>query len=320
MEIALKASNLRCKGENITIPAPLCKHHYYTIYSVLHQPQQTNCPTCGASLKYANTRSCPDAVKVKAQLIANAGFKGNLCPGDKVCYSCYKSHLAILQVVKQVSTDNDLQEVIDMLKNTSHPQPPGTLEHVHSRAMERTAIHVGEQLLKRQAMLLTAVHELFKDCCREIISHNDLNVDIRATSSMWVLSHLSNTLQHHLAYSCKTCKYGTILYRPGTDLMPLLQHALWKIRQLEQKPNEETAHQLTEGALTHFNTLLLNQIKTFLAQDQEFWDNYLTTDFAYIIEKIEPELWNAITKITAPASKPADDKIKKVRCCLYCVL
>ena len=46
-------TGLQTEGDTIPFPTPLCNHHYYMVYNAL-QPQQTNCPTCGISLKHIN--------------------------------------------------------------------------------------------------------------------------------------------------------------------------------------------------------------------------------------------------------------------------
>jgi hypothetical protein len=41
-----------------------------------------------------------------------AGYEGTLGENDRVCFSCYKSHLHILKHTQNVSTDSDLKEFI----------------------------------------------------------------------------------------------------------------------------------------------------------------------------------------------------------------
>ena len=42
---------------NLDIPAPLCKHHWYTVYISQHKH---TCPTCGAVLQKQSARPCPN--------------------------------------------------------------------------------------------------------------------------------------------------------------------------------------------------------------------------------------------------------------------
>ena len=59
--------DLEIEYDEIPIPTPLCKCHYYTIYNLI-QPQQNKCPTCGVNLKHVTSRPCPNAEVVKDHL------------------------------------------------------------------------------------------------------------------------------------------------------------------------------------------------------------------------------------------------------------
>ena len=76
------------------------------------QPQKTNCPTCGTSLKHVQSRLCPNAEVIREHLRDNTGFEGTLISGDSVYYCCYKSHLVILQKQIMFSMDSDLQATL----------------------------------------------------------------------------------------------------------------------------------------------------------------------------------------------------------------
>ena len=41
-----------------------------------------------------------------------------------------------------------------------------------------------------------------------------------------------------MVYSCKVRKYGTLVYRPNSDLIRLLSEAMWKLRNVESTPDE----------------------------------------------------------------------------------
>lgn len=126
------------------------------------QPQQTNCPARGISLKHVTSRPCPNAQVIREHLQESAGFEGTLEAGDKVCFSCYKSHLIILQQEKAVSKDSDLLSTLDEYRHKVHTaDQPSTLQEVHELAMDKTVVHVGEDLLQRKAILLPAAHNFF---------------------------------------------------------------------------------------------------------------------------------------------------------------
>ena len=105
------------------------------------------------SLKHVKSRLCPNAKLIGEHLQESAGFEDTLISGDKVCYSCYKSHLVILQEGKTLSNDSDLQSILhDFRQKIGTVDKPSTLQQVRDLAMDKTVVHVhvGEQLLQRK--------------------------------------------------------------------------------------------------------------------------------------------------------------------------
>jgi len=85
---------------------------------------------------------------------------GNLSNRDKVCYSCYKSHLILLQEEKKVSEDSDLQSTIANIRHSlSTATTPSTLQQRRDLAMDKIVVYVGEELLQRKVILLLVVHQ-----------------------------------------------------------------------------------------------------------------------------------------------------------------
>ena len=79
------------------------------------QPTQTNCITCGASLWWAasNSRCCPNPEVIEKHLQENTGFDGHIGPQDKVCNTCYRSHLTIINKSDSAtSKDDDLKQLV----------------------------------------------------------------------------------------------------------------------------------------------------------------------------------------------------------------
>ena len=103
---SLSAANLKLKYDEIPSSIPLCNQHYHVIYN-LHQPTQTHCITCNMWLK-RNARSCPSPNIIEALLRQNTDFNSHIRSSDKVCYSCYKSHLILLQRDKPINTLTEL--------------------------------------------------------------------------------------------------------------------------------------------------------------------------------------------------------------------
>lgn len=214
MQSILTACGFNCNG--VPIPTPLCKHHYHETYKLL-QPQQSNCPTCETSLKHVNSRPCPNPEVIQSHLRNTAGFEGSISTGAKVCFSCYKSHLTILQQVNETSTDDDSDsDLQSLLQKTSLKvsamRVPTTLEEVNDLAFNKILLDVGEELLRGGALLLPNVYERFITYQNELLQNTQFKED-RKITAMWVLSNLTSTLQQHMKYSCKVRKYGTLLYR-----------------------------------------------------------------------------------------------------------
>ena len=91
--------SLQC--ENVSLPAPLCKHHYHLLYNTL----QTRCYTCQATLRNGSRiRTCPDAKLIQQYLADKIGFDGTIPDDARVCTSCYKTQLLILKEAPK-STD-----------------------------------------------------------------------------------------------------------------------------------------------------------------------------------------------------------------------
>ena len=106
-EIKATFEEAQLQYASISTPTPLCKVHYHIIYNLM-QPRQTHCSTCGLSLRHTTSRPCPQTDIIQSHLREVIGFEGSIGAGDKVCYSCYKSHLVILKSSKNISRDCEL--------------------------------------------------------------------------------------------------------------------------------------------------------------------------------------------------------------------
>lgn len=293
-------------GNSVPIPTPLCKHHYHEIYKLL-QPQQRNCPTCEMSLKHVNCRSCPNPEIIQAHLRSTAGFEGSISAGDKVCFTCYKSHLTILQQGNVVSTDSDLQSLLQntSLRISAIPVPV-TLEQINDLAFDKILLDVGEEFLRGGALLLPDVYEKFITYRNELLQNTQFKKE-RTITRMWILSNLTNTLKQHINYSCKVRKYGTLLYRPNVDFKGLLQQALWKLKskqsQCSHVPIETVADPDNEKKhLKQLNSLVLEQCRSFRSNYSTFSDGYDKLDIKALIAQVNPQLWESICLLTKSIS------------------
>ena len=146
--------------------------------------------------------------------------------------------------------------------------------------MKKATITVGQELLERNALLLPTVFELFCGHAAEAIEASQLetSVDLTTlTTSRCLLSHLIASLKHHLAYSCKTRKFGTLLYRSNSDLLPTLAQALWKIRKYNSSTsipfnNSEDTQSVSydSSVLDKLNQRVHAQVKDFVEKDKSF--------------------------------------------------
>ena len=101
---------LVCSTETIPIPVPLCKHHYHMVYNET-QPHQEHRVTCRTALRRhssSQVRVCPQPTIIQDYLKEHTEFEDTIKESDKVCYTCYHSHLVIIAQKSQCSTDSDL--------------------------------------------------------------------------------------------------------------------------------------------------------------------------------------------------------------------
>ena len=83
--------------------------------------------------------------------------------------------------------------------------------------MGKTLEMVGNLLLNRQAILLPCIHDQFTTYIREIVAAKGFH-ETHVTSRR-ILSELTANFQHHIAFSCKVRKYGTLVYRRNSNLI-----------------------------------------------------------------------------------------------------
>lgn len=115
----------------------LCKEHYGQCYRHFH-PFQTKCKTCEKNMaEMSKSRTCPQPKVIQKYLTDNTDIVGEICTDDKVCYTCYKSHLIIIKHINtpQMSYVRTIDQAIQYTSNV-------------------LAVEVGEAILKQTALLL----------------------------------------------------------------------------------------------------------------------------------------------------------------------
>ena len=195
-------------------PAPLCKQHYQLMYDAL-QPRQ--CTTCGTRLRAGNHRSYSQPDIVRKYLNERAGFLGEIQVQDQ-----YRSHLVLLRDNTPISTDSDLARLTVNMSTIcpqySHKSKVLTIQDVIDVSIMKTVVSVGNILLENRAVLLPNIHEIFMGHVTDMSRVADISLkDIKDVSSRYILSSLTASLQHHITYSCKVWKYGTLVHRPNID-------------------------------------------------------------------------------------------------------
>ena len=180
----------------------------------------------------SKTRKCPDRKLIQDYLLRNCEFNSMIDVDDKICLSCYKSHLVIVNQVQQhpVSNDSDLQHTLDKIRQqTSNPSQITTVDEAIAHAAHYTALVVGEALLNQTAMLLPTVYKQFMHRLEYILHSNKSSQGTETqtlTTPQWLHSQLSALLDYHLAIKCSIKKFGTVLYRYQGDLLHALNVAL----------------------------------------------------------------------------------------------
>ncbi len=83
---------------------PLCQVHYKQVHRTIN-PQvymHEKCFTCSANIK-GSYRPCPNTVAIKNHFCQVSDMDLNIIENDKICTSCYNSHLEIIANFKQTS-------------------------------------------------------------------------------------------------------------------------------------------------------------------------------------------------------------------------
>ena len=74
------------------IGTPLCTQHYGAWYRHIN-PSHIKCTTCNKNIAASKGRPFPEPTVLQTFLRTNTDFSGKICPQDRVCYACYRSHL-----------------------------------------------------------------------------------------------------------------------------------------------------------------------------------------------------------------------------------
>ena len=300
----LETAGLTCDHHNC--PLPLCTHHYHMVYKLLKPTASNNCSLCGMSLKNTMAKRCPNPRVIEHHLHDHSEFDGHIDESDKICYTCYRAHLVILQHYDTVSLDTDLENLLDMLSKQT--TTISTEQEAIDHSMREVVVFVGRQLLKHRAMLLPTIYNMLCQTARDTLQLHNLDSTIKVTSivsTRWVLSSITAALEGHVQYHCTVRKYGTLIYRRSSDLRTALSHALWtshhRTPPVENKFEVNSPLQQEREVLEALNDRVQAQIKAFNDKDLDL--EHSNFNIERVIGELDPILWEAINVLTQSVSE-----------------
>ena len=236
----------------------LCKKHYGTWYRHIH-PFHTKCKICEKNITdMSKSRVCPQPQVIQKYLRDNTDFVGEICIDDKVCYTCYKSHLIIIKHINSTvsSTDADLHLLIAQIQqNIPRVSDVHTLDQAIQFTSNVLAVEVGEAILKQTALLLPSTYEKFCDKLTAMTTAHGIQINEeipKLVTANWLCSQLSSMLEHHLAFRCSVKRYGTVLYRYGGDLLHALNVSLGSARVQTSTCNTGTDNDFQHDLTNYF--------------------------------------------------------------------
>ena len=179
-------------------------------------------------------------------------------------------------------------------------------------------IEVGTMLLENKATLLPTICSSFIQHAKHVAVRLGMPEppELKMVNSRWISCEIISKYQHHVTYSCKVRKHGTLVYRPTSDLIALLSEALWKLKQVHSEPVRTEGHQDTTPASTNsstelidtcsigdFNKLVHGQIDSYLSTHDNALQDYDEFNIDGHISNVDPQLWSAIHCITRSKSE-----------------
>ena len=167
--------------------------------------------------------------------------------------------------------------------------------------MIKTTIDVGKILPNGEALLLPMINDIFNSHACYIIRIKQQEDSVNAkelVTSRWILLQLTANLKKHVASTCKVCKYGTLIYRPNTDLSSVISELLWKIRGLEINKSDDNIPENT----CKFKRIH-SSIKTLLATDAKIPFDYSKFNINNSIQQIDSDLWSPVCTLTKSVSE-----------------
>ena len=188
---------------NAPFPIPLCKQHYHIVYDALRHTK--HCRTCGRRLPQGGNRPCPQPEIIQIHLSQNTDFEGDITEHDRVCQTCYKSHLLVVKESQPISSDRDLGKTLTALKKQEIVVGISNAQDILNAAVNKTLLTVGNMLLENRAMLLPSIHTHFNENAKALQHAHKIteSLELTSISSRQILSEVAATFQHHVTYACR---------------------------------------------------------------------------------------------------------------------
>ena len=285
----LKCSPLSNSGSPET---SLCDGHYRTLDKLVNPANyQWKCAVCSTAIRgsnYHNFRTCTDPDLFQRHLKEHTDYEGTITASDKVCMECYRHSLLVVRLAKEkpVTTDEGLRSLIDSIKDSMTPLLVHEDNEIIDHALKMTAVCIARQLLKNQALTLQRACEIFRG---SIEFQFPTSTPVR--TPRWLLGQLSVLLKHHLAYTCRVKKHGTILYRQGREL-DCLSHALFTLKTSQSTPD----HVKVCKSLNERLRIMAGKSKSLTG----------LLDIEQQIRSVDPMLWDMVCTLT----QSTRDKLK----------
>ena len=133
----------------------------------------------------------------------------------------------------------------------------------------------------------------------------------KLVTSRWTLSNLTPNLKHHISYSCRARKYGTLLYRSKSNLLSPLAQALWSVQnlskasiiQVRSDPVIKQDVSSKEMVFDEFNDQIHSQIKILLEKDAKSPCEHHDLDTDQFLKETNSEVWKAVYSLTRSVSE-----------------
>ena len=189
------------------------------------------------------------------------------------------------------------------------------LDDVLNAAIIKTTVFVGEELLKDHAILLPSVHDSFTSYAKELLTATNLESEVvevtNLVTSRWIFSNLTANLKHHMSYSCRARKYGTLLYRSKSNLLSPLAQALWSVQnlskasiiQVRSDPVIKQDVSSKEMGFDELNDQIHSQIKILLEKDAKSPFQHHDLDIDQFLKETNSEVWEAVCSLTRSVSE-----------------